>query len=216
MQSWFTLVRQPYAILVCWTDQLSAYSLGKRAAGLFVCEYFYSKYPVMHADAIQSAAHAYLRTASLARMAQEAGIQDVMLFEREVREGKLLLTCGTRADLGYVKYCNQRRALSECFFALIGAVYQEKGPEAAKEFIHGHILSRPCDLTRVFKVDNPKHRLSTLLRNLKKEPATSRLLSETGRLSASPVFVVGVFSGQEKLGEGTLRLPPLFICIWLF
>ena len=31
---------------------------------------------------------------------------------------------------------------------------------------------------------------------------TFRLLKETGRLSNSPVFVVGVYSGIEQLGEG--------------
>lgn len=29
------------------------------------------------------------------------------------------------------------------------------------------------------------------------------MIAETGRLSISPVFVVGVYSGSEKLGEGT-------------
>jgi large subunit ribosomal protein L44 len=29
-----------------------------------------------------------------------------------------------------------------------------------------------------------------------------RLLKETGRFSVSPVFVVGIYSGQDKLGEG--------------
>lgn len=29
-----------------------------------------------------------------------------------------------------------------------------------------------------------------------------RLLKETGRLSNSPIFVVGIFSGADKLGEG--------------
>lgn len=29
-----------------------------------------------------------------------------------------------------------------------------------------------------------------------------RLLKETGRFSNSPVFVVGIYSGQDKLGEG--------------
>lgn len=29
-----------------------------------------------------------------------------------------------------------------------------------------------------------------------------RLLKETGRLSNSPVFVVGIYSGADKLGEG--------------
>ena len=30
----------------------------------------------------------------------------------------------------------------------------------------------------------------------------SRLLKETGRFSNSPVFVVGIFSGADQLGEG--------------
>lgn len=47
-----------------------------------------------------------------------------------------------------------------------------------------------------------KRHLTSLLKRSKKEPAVSRLLSETGRHSSSPVFVVGVFSGEEKLGEG--------------
>jgi len=29
-----------------------------------------------------------------------------------------------------------------------------------------------------------------------------RLLKETGRYSNSPIFVVGIFSGLDKLGEG--------------
>jgi len=29
-----------------------------------------------------------------------------------------------------------------------------------------------------------------------------RLLRETGRLSSTPIFVVGVFTGKDKLGEG--------------
>lgn len=31
---------------------------------------------------------------------------------------------------------------------------------------------------------------------------TYRLLRETGRLSSTPIFVVGVFTGKDKLGEG--------------
>ena len=31
----------------------------------------------------------------------------------------------------------------------------------------------------------------------------ARLLSETGRLSRTPVYVVGIFSGNDKLGEGS-------------
>jgi hypothetical protein len=30
----------------------------------------------------------------------------------------------------------------------------------------------------------------------------ARLLKETGRFSAAPVFVVGIYSGPDQLGEG--------------
>lgn len=42
----------------------------------------------------------------------------------------------------------------------------------------------------------------TSFRHVKQLRSLSRLLSETGRLSSSPVFVVGIFSGSDKLGEG--------------
>lgn len=42
-----------------------------------------------------------------------------------------------------------------------------------------------------------------LCKKLEKESPQSRMLAETGRLSINPVFVVGVYSGAEKLGEGT-------------
>jgi large subunit ribosomal protein L44 len=29
-----------------------------------------------------------------------------------------------------------------------------------------------------------------------------RLVKETGRLSTAPVFIVGIYSGLEKIGEG--------------
>lgn len=47
-----------------------------------------------------------------------------------------------------------------------------------------------------------KKMLSALLRRQNRERPISRLLSETGRLSHTPLFVVGVFSGHEQLGEG--------------
>ena len=50
-----------------------------------------------------------------------------------------------------------------------------------------------------------------------------RLLSETGRFSNSPIFVVGVYSGADKLGEGfgaslkmaeyRVSVSPSFFCL---
>lgn len=97
----------------------------------------------------------------------------------------------------------QGYAICSCINALVGAVYQEQGPEAAKKMVHDYIISnKQVDLHAAFRRMEAKRHLSALLVRSKKSPAVSRLLSETGRKSSSPVFVVGVFSGGEKLGEG--------------
>jgi dsRNA-specific ribonuclease len=44
--------------------------------------------------------------------------------------------------------------------------------------------------------------LTRLCERLKIPLPTSRLIAESGRHTRAPVFLVGVYSGREKLGEG--------------
>ncbi|CAN8102823.1 unnamed protein product [Discula destructiva] len=86
--------------------------------------------------------------------------------------------------------------------AVAGAVYTHAGRDAARSFIKGHILSRQLDLARLFTFKLPTRELARLCAREEFDPPVARLLSETGRLSRTPVFVVGIFSGNDKLGEG--------------
>ncbi|KUI54821.1 54S ribosomal protein L3, mitochondrial [Cytospora mali] len=87
--------------------------------------------------------------------------------------------------------------------AVVGAVYTHCGREAARSFIKAHILSRQLDLQQLFSFKLPTRELARLCAREEFEPPVARLLSETGRLSRTPVFVVGIFSGNDKLGEGS-------------
>lgn len=86
--------------------------------------------------------------------------------------------------------------------AVVGALYLHAGAKAAKDFHAAHILSRKIDLAKLFYFTNPCRDLSRLCAREDFEPPVARLLSETGRLSRHPVFVVGVYSGKDQLGEG--------------
>ncbi|KAJ1907373.1 54S ribosomal protein L3 mitochondrial, partial [Tieghemiomyces parasiticus] len=86
--------------------------------------------------------------------------------------------------------------------AIVGAIYEEQGADAAKRFVHAFLLSRAFDLSTALKLDNPKILLTLLTRQKNLEHPVARLLKETGRLSNSPVFIVGMFSGVRKIGEG--------------
>lgn len=58
-------------------------------------------------------------------------------------------------------------------------------------------------MSTFLKFRDPKRMLSMTCSKYGLEAPVSRLIAETGRLSQTPVFVVGVWSGETKLGEGT-------------
>ncbi|KAK3353027.1 ribonuclease III domain-containing protein [Lasiosphaeria hispida] len=85
--------------------------------------------------------------------------------------------------------------------AVVGAVYMHCGRDAAHNFIKAHILSRTLDFGRLFSFKKPTMELALLCDREDFDPPVARLLSETGRQSRTPVYVVGIFSGKDKLGE---------------
>ncbi|KAF2870743.1 ribonuclease III domain-containing protein [Massariosphaeria phaeospora] len=86
--------------------------------------------------------------------------------------------------------------------ALIGALHLHLGSPLVKRFFRDHFLSRHLDLSTLFDFRTPTRDLSRLCAREGFEAPVARLISETGRLSRHPVFVVGVYSGKDKLGEG--------------
>ena len=87
--------------------------------------------------------------------------------------------------------------------ALIGAIHLHAGKKAAYNFFKAHILSRHLDVSSLFEFRQPTRDLSRLCAREGFESPVARILSETGRKSRTPVFVVGVFAGKDKLGEGS-------------
>lgn len=87
--------------------------------------------------------------------------------------------------------------------ALLGAVYTHCGREAAKSMVRAHVLSRTLDLERLFAFKLPTVELAKLCAREDFEAPTAHLLAETGRASRTPVFVVGIYSGRDKLGEAS-------------
>ncbi|CAG8763575.1 14901_t:CDS:2, partial [Acaulospora morrowiae] len=95
--------------------------------------------------------------------------------------------------------------------AIIGVLYKDKarifplrynGPQHTKKFIHDHILSREVDMQDIIQINDVKRELHALMRRKNQEPPIARLKGESGAHSGAPVFVVGVYSDVEKLGEG--------------
>jgi len=86
--------------------------------------------------------------------------------------------------------------------AVMGAIYLHAGRPAAKRFFKQHFLSRHLNISELFNFSQPARDLARLCARENFEPPVAKIISETGRKSRHPVFVVGIFSGQDKLGEG--------------
>ncbi|KAG6038744.1 hypothetical protein E4U41_003771 [Claviceps citrina] len=96
----------------------------------------------------------------------------------------------------------QEGAFASFVQAVVGSVYAHCGRGAAKSFVTSHILSRQLDPGSLFQFQLPTRELAMLCAREGFQDPVARLESETGRMSRTPVYVVGIYSGKEKLGEG--------------
>ncbi|EEP78788.1 hypothetical protein UREG_03634 [Uncinocarpus reesii 1704] len=87
--------------------------------------------------------------------------------------------------------------------AVMGAIYLHCGRPIAKQFFKEHFMSRQLPMADLFSFSQPTRDLSKLCAREGFEAPVAKIISETGRLSRHPVFVVGIFSGKDQLGEGS-------------
>ncbi|OJJ35222.1 hypothetical protein ASPWEDRAFT_110606 [Aspergillus wentii DTO 134E9] len=101
-----------------------------------------------------------------------------------------------------IKGVTAEQASATFIRAVMGSIYLHAGRPAAKRFFEQHFLSRHLNISELFNFSQPARDLSRLCARENFEPPVAKIISETGRKSRHPVFVVGIFSGQDKLGEG--------------
>ena len=94
------------------------------------------------------------------------------------------------------------RASTNFVRALVGALHLHCGRPAVKKFYRDHFMSRSLNIASLFQFKHPTRDLSRLCAREGFQSPIARVVSETGRRSRHPVFIVGVFSGNDKLGEG--------------
>ncbi|CUS20534.1 LAQU0S01e08790g1_1 [Lachancea quebecensis] len=192
---------------------------GKNLLTYHVTRQTMAKYPRLPTVVLNAAVDAYISQSVLASIGKSWGIEleNSSVLDRYLREepiqvslGKLRFFNNALKREDGVELITSHNFSEEAAYALavrsvIGALWaytHETDPTFAFKFIDDHILSRKLDVTRIFQFEQPTRELAVLCRRENLSPPVSKLLAESGRLSKAPVFIVGVFSGAEKLGEG--------------
>ncbi|KAJ2559514.1 54S ribosomal protein L3 mitochondrial [Coemansia sp. RSA 1933] len=162
--------------------------IGKRVLNLHVGEHLQKTYPNLHPEMLQDVQHANFGLGGLAEVARYFGMQPAMRWKSVVKEAP---------QVGLTK------VLGKSVHALVGAIYQDLGPSAAKAFVAQHIVkSKPVNVENVMQIKNPKLMLRALCKRKNLEHPVGRILKETGRFTSSPVFIVGIFTGTRMVGMG--------------
>ncbi|KAF8507971.1 60S ribosomal protein L3 [Hysterangium stoloniferum] len=164
-------------------------SVGNALLGLFATEYVHMTYPHLPTRVMKAVVSAYVGPLSCASVAQEMGAAQLLRWDRTPNGA-------TRASLLHTE------ALSSIPRALTALIYQQRSLSSARKWTHDFFLSRTVDIRALIRFRDPKVALVDTVAKFGRERPISRLLRETGRLSNSPVFVVGIYSGTDKLGEG--------------
>ncbi|KAH8093806.1 60S ribosomal protein L3 [Cristinia sonorae] len=164
-------------------------ALGNSLLGLFATEYVNATFPHLPTRVLKAAVSAYVGPTTCAHIATEMGAQPLLRWNRTPNTP-------TRPAVLHAD------AMASIPRALTAAVYQQHSLAAARKFVHRFFLSRDVDLRSMIKFRDPKLALRETVAKFGRERPVSRLLKETGRYSLTPVFVVGIYSGAEKLGEG--------------
>jgi hypothetical protein len=173
-------------------------TVGNALLGLMATEHFHLKYPHLPTRVLKAFVSAYVGPSTLADVGAELGVLGQGI-QRWDRTGSTLVPRMRGAPVPLLS----KDVAAQSVRALVAVLFQELGIAATRAFVHSQLLSRRLDLGGLLKFRDPKRVLSATCRKYGKPLPQSRLVAETGRLSIAPVFVVGVWSGTVKLGEGT-------------
>lgn len=202
-----------------YEDNYALNILGKNFLSYYTTEYLLGQYPRLPIPILNAAVSSYVSSLSLLSVGKDSwgididgtpSLQKILNEEpKEYSLGKLrFVPVDPRSERGVTKLTgapgelSTHNAYSLAVRSIIGAHYlSTKDESTTKEFIYQHILSRKLDISTMFEFEQPTRELSTLCKRENLEQPVARLLAENGRSSNSPVYVVGVFSGEQKLGE---------------
>ncbi len=159
--------------------------LGDAVLELVVTEYLYGNYSEPE-GILTNWRSALVRTESIGAAAERLGLEPLLRLSRGEKRG----TERARAQI-----------LANSFEAVTGALYLDKGYEAAKQFITDNILSTFDDILKTGSWMDPKSHLQEMVQSQGESTPQYRVLSEEGP-DHDKVFTVGVFVDDRQKGQG--------------
>lgn len=160
--------------------------LGDAVLELVVTEYLYGNFSEPE-GILTNWRSSLVRTESISAAGTRLGLEPLLRLSRGEKHGT------DRARM---------QILANAFEAVTGALYLERGYDAAKVFITENILSTLDQILETGSWMDPKSRLQEVVQGQGGSTPNYRVLSEDGP-DHEKIFTVGVYVDDKKLGQGT-------------
>ncbi len=159
--------------------------LGDAVLELVVTEFLYNNYSEPE-GILTNWRSSLVRTESIGAAAARLGFEPLLRLSRGEKRG----TERARAQI-----------LANTFEAVTGAIYLERGYDAAKQFITENILSTFDEILKTGSWMDPKSRLQEVVQSQVGVTPSYRVLSEEGP-DHEKIFSVGVYVDTKLVGKG--------------
>jgi ribonuclease-3 len=163
--------------------------LGDSVLGLLISEYLFRQFPENAEGELSSNRAKIVNRKSLAGFAESLGLGEHILI-------------GESADRN--KISQSESALADAFESLIGAIYLDKGIQAADRFIMKHVIEHVNFNLIVAAEHNYKSRLIEYTQSRHLSLPLYTVLEESGA-EHEKTFTIGVTCCDQLLGRGTAR-----------
>ena len=161
--------------------------LGDAVLELVVTDFLYRTYPEEQEGILTSWRASLVRTESIGDAGNKLGYEPLVRMSKGEKQGS------DRARM---------QILANAFEALIGAIYLEKGYDAAEVFITEHITGKLDSILQEGSWRDPKSHLQEVMQLQDNVTPRYVVLDEIGP-DHDKVFTLGVFSGETLVGKGT-------------
>ena len=159
--------------------------LGDAVLELVVTDFLYRNYTEQE-GVLTSWRAALVRTESIGEAGVELGYEPLVRMSRGEKQGS------DRA---------RQQILANCFEAVTGAIYLERGYDDAAAFIHKYILSKLDSILESGSWRDAKSHLQEVSQRIDNQTPQYRVIDEVGP-DHDKIFSLGVYVGNRLMGRG--------------
>ncbi len=159
--------------------------LGDAVLELIVTDHLYRTYQLPEGE-MTNLRSAVVRGEMLSTVARDMGLEEYLLMSR-----------GEKKDTGKAR----NYILANAVEAVIGAIYQDQGYEAAKNIVDHFIISKLPEVVEKGLHIDTKSKFQELAQDHYRITPVYKVMTESG-LDHAKEFIVGVFLKDKKMGEG--------------